>query len=121
MSGGRVIYNRICVSTTEDQSKMGVSGEWLTRQYLTREEAEFLKKVELKREEASCYDVVITGVRGLSRILEIDNALIREVKKHFENIIGGSIFVQAMTYQHSEHSTHSEYFDDYADETLLVV
>ncbi len=26
-----------------------------------------------------------------------------------------------MTYQHSEHSTRSEYLDDYADETILVV
>ena len=29
--------------------------------------------------------------------------------------------MQVMTYQHSEHSTRSEYFDDYADETILVV
>jgi hypothetical protein len=84
-------------------------------------EAEFLMKVERKREEAASYDVVLAGVRGLSRILEIDNALIREVKRHFEESVGGSILVQVMTYQHSEHSTRSEYLDDYADETILVV
>ncbi len=57
----------------------------------SRKEAEFLMKVERKREEASSYDVVLAGVRGLSRILEIDNALIREVKRHFEESVGGSI------------------------------
>ena len=75
---------------------MGISGEWLTRQYLTREEAEFLMKVERKKEESSSHDVVLAGVRGLSRILELDNALIREVKRHFEDLIGGNIFVQVL-------------------------
>jgi hypothetical protein len=121
MSGGRAVYSRICVSTMDEQQRAGISGEWLTRQYQSREEAEFLMKVERKREEAASYDVVLAGVRGLSRILEIDNALIREVKRHFEESVGGSILVQAMTYQHSEHSTRSEYLDDYADETILVV
>ena len=64
---------------------------------------------------------MVAGVRGLTMVLEIDNAILREVRKHYEDALGGGKMAIAMTYSHSDHASSSPYLDDYADEPIIVV
>jgi hypothetical protein len=65
-------------------------------------------------------DIVLAGLRGLPRVLELDNAIMRGVKKHYEDETGADIAVHVLTLQHSDVTT-SPYYDTHADEPILVV
>ena len=66
-------------------------------------------------------DVVIAGIRGLPRVLEIDNALIRIVRQSYLESMGTEVCVQMYTIQHSSHTANSVYHDDYTDEPIMIV
>jgi hypothetical protein len=119
LDGGHPIYNRIRVSAQEE-NRGGISGEWVIRQYLRSGEAEFIMRV-VKSQERGGTDAVVAGVRGLTKVLEIDNALLREVRKYYEDTMGGDKMAIVMTFPHSEHASNSAYLDEYADEPIIVV
>ena len=118
MTGGVMIYNRICVTSNEDKNSRGIGGEWLTRQYLRSHEADAFLRMEKHAESSSGMDVVVAGVRGLTKVLEIDNALIRTVRDHYLIGRGLDVSVHVSTMQHSN---RGEYFDEQADEPYLIV
>ena len=120
MQGGRQVYSRICVSSNEEMQRGGIVGEWITRQYLRSDEAEFFGKVQ-KQQDNCGVDSVIAAVRGLTRVLEIDNGLLREVKKHFEETMGSEVCVQVYSYPHSDQVFASPYLDELSDEPILIV
>ena len=118
---GVMVYGRVLISSTEDPSRTGIGGEWVTRQYLRDEESVMFMKLEEHGEQSYGQDVVIAGLRGLPRVLELDNALIRAVRKHYTYNMGLSICVMVSTMQHASNSSQSQYFDDLVDEPFLVV
>ena len=61
------------------------------------------------------------GIRGLPRVIEIDNALLRSVMKHYTHNMGLSVCVMVSTMQHSAHTPYSAYYDDLADEPYFTV
>ena len=99
---------------------MNTSGEWVTRQYLTHSEAKSYQMMEAS-EGSHGRDIVIAGIRGLPRVLELDNALIRMVRRHFFDTMGAEVCVQVYTIQHSAHTANSSYHDDYTDEPIIIV
>jgi hypothetical protein len=65
-------------------------------------------------------DIVLAGIKGLPRVLELDNGILRAVRKHFDELTGAETAVHVLTLQHSDY-TSSPYFDNLADEPILVV
>ena len=120
MTGGTLIYNRIRIQPGDSRNSMNTSGEWVTRQYLTHSEAKSYQMMEAS-EGSHGRDIVIAGIRGLPRVLELDNALIRMVRRHFFDTMGAEVCVQVYTIQHSAHTANSSYHDDYTDEPIMIV
>jgi hypothetical protein len=113
------IYNRVCVSTAAEQRTRGIGGEWLTRTYLRQAEVENF--IEMERRPTLGLDVVLGGIRGLPRVTEIDNFLLRSVKRHYEEVYGIEVCVHIMTLQHALHWNNTAYFDHLSDEPIMVV
>ena len=76
------VYNRINVSLPEEK-KEGIGGEWLTRQFLRPSEVEMFTRIQRQNT-----DIVLAGLRGLPRVLELDNGILRAVRKHFDELTG---------------------------------
>jgi hypothetical protein len=112
-------YNRICVSHNESLDKSRIGGEYLIRQYLSLEEADMFVRAEDRKGSESMNDIVLAGLRGLPRVLEIDNGLLRLVKNHYQEATGSQIAVHVLTVRHSQ--ANSTYFDTHADEPIFVV
>ena len=120
-SESRMVYSRILISNHEELSKGGIGGEWVTRQFLRNSEVEVFKTLEGHGDQAHGQDIVIAGIRGLPRVIEIDNALLRSVMKHYTHNMGLSVCVMVSTMQHSAHTPYSAYYDDLADEPYFTV
>jgi hypothetical protein len=73
MEGGTRRYERVCVNTSTKES----GGEWYGRQFLSKSEAIFFKKME-QRATNQPTSVIMGGVRGLPRIVEFDECLMRQ-------------------------------------------
>ncbi len=95
------IYSRVCVSTAAEQTTRRIGGEWLTRTYLRQVEVDNF--VEIERRPTIGLDVVLGGIRGLPRVSEIDNFLLRAVRKHYEEVYGIEVCVHIMTLQNAAH------------------
>ena len=119
LMGGTMTYNRIRLAG-DNRDNSNVGGEWVTRQFLTLDEARSYKLIE-ENESTQGRDVVIAGIRGLPRVLEIDNALIRRVRQSYLESMGTEVCVQMYTIQHSSHTANSVYHDDYTDEPIMIV
>ena len=119
LMGGTMTYNRIRLAG-DNRDNSNVGGEWVTRQFLTLDEARSYKLIE-ENETTQGRDVVIAGIRGLPRVLEIDNALIRRVRQSYLESMGTEVCVQMYTIQHSSHTANSVYHDDYTDEPIMIV
>ena len=61
--------------------------------------------MEIERRSKIDLDVVLGGIRGLPRVTEIDNFLLRSVKKHYEEVYGIEVCVHIMTLQHAARLT----------------
>ena len=77
--------------------------------------------MEMEKWSTFGLDVVLGGIRGLPRVTEIDNFLLRSVKRHYEEIYGIEVCVQIMTLQHASHWNNTAYFDHMSDEPIMVV
>jgi hypothetical protein len=115
MTGGQLIYNRVRVSPVDPRGN-GIGGEWVIRQYLRDAEADLFMRV---LNEPT--DSVVACIRGLPKVIELDNGVMREVKKHYENEMGPEMCVHVITYPHIDRPYSSPYLDDFADEPVLVV
>jgi hypothetical protein len=77
--------------------------------------------MEMERRSTFGLDVVLGGIRGLPRVTEIDNFLLRSVKRHYEENYGMEVCVHIMTLQHASHWNNTAYFDHMSDEPIMVV
>ena len=107
------------MSANDIVDKTRIGGEYLIRQYLSPREAEMFARAEDRKGTESMNDIVIAGLRGLPRVLEIDNGIMRAVKNHYYELTGSEVAVHVITVQHSQ--ANSSYFDTHADEPVLVV
>ena len=112
MSGGIRRYERVNVAS----SKHDEGGEWLSRQFVTDDEANFLINVE-RRTLTGEVNVIMGGVRGLPRMTELDECILRVTKSKYEAQFQGDIGVFMMTLSHDWPKDSNEL----KDEPILVV
>ena len=80
-------------------------------------EAEFFKEVEKKAGSSTKVNAIMGGVRGLQRIPEVDDCLLRMMKNAYEEYFKGEIGVFMMTIVHEWGRDSSEV----REEQILVV
>ena len=74
--------------------------EYYTRQFVTEAEANFLKEVERRVGSDPGVNAIMGGVRGLQRLTEVDDCLLRMTKNGYEEYFKGDIGVFTMTIVH---------------------
>jgi hypothetical protein len=114
LTGGKSCYERICIAGEEDKRSPG--GEWVTRQYLRPRE---VSHFALMHKDPTPQDVVLLALRGLSRVQEIDNAIMRAVGNYYHALMASPICVHMNVLQHSNNTT--PYFDDRIEEPIIIV
>jgi hypothetical protein len=112
MAGGCRRYERVNVSNSNQDD----GGEWLARQFVSKEEANFLINVE-RRTLTGEVNVIMGGVRGLPRMTELDECILRVTKSKYESQFQGDIGVFMMTLSHDWPKDSYEL----KDEPILVV
>ena len=112
MSGGRRCYERVNISSSHHDE----GGEWWSRQFVTVEEANFLINVE-RRTVLGEVNVIMGGVRGLPRIAEFDECLLRVTKNKYESQFQGDIGAFMMTISHDWPKDSPEL----KDEPIIVI
>ena len=100
MEGGRRLYERVNVSSEE-------GGEWFTRQLVTDTEANFFMRVEDRVKQGSSVNVIMGGVRGLPRVTEFDECVLRMTLNNYKNVFKGSIeaFISSLSHDWGTSST----------------
>ena len=111
MYGGRGRYERVVASNLHDEAV-----EWWSRQFVTTEEANFLLNVE-RRTTLGDVNVMMGGARGLTRISEFDECLLRVTKNKYESQFQGDIGAFMMTISHDWPKDSSEL----KEEPIIVV
>ena len=97
MLGGRRCYERVNVSYMQHEE----GGEWFSRQFVSANEANFLINVERRvMVGETSVNVIMGGVRGLPRITELDECVLRVTKNKYESQFQGDIGVFMMTLSH---------------------
>ena len=86
--------------TIEVESENSDYPECYTRQFVSDAEAEFFKEVEKKAGSSTKVKTIMGGVRGLQRIPEVDDCLLRMMKNAHEEYFKGEIGVFMMTIVH---------------------
>jgi hypothetical protein len=86
MDGGVSAYERILVSNDE-------GGEWYSRQLINEAESAFLISVGERLKKSESVNVVMAGVRGLSRVVEFDECLMRMTRTRYQDFYHGGIGV----------------------------
>jgi hypothetical protein len=111
MEGGNRRYERVCVShTTKD-----IRGEWYGRQFLTNDEAVFFKKMEQRTNQPM--SVIMGGVRGLPRVAEFDECLMRQTMVRYSSQLKCELSALLTTITHEWPPNSREL----RDEPIIVV
>ena len=113
--GGIPCYNRVYISQEGDWENQ--KGEWVSRQYLRPEEVNTLAQMQ---GGGHGRDAVVLGVRGLTRVEELDNAIMREVRGHYQATLGNRIGVIMNVLQHMT-PNGTPYYDERVEEPILTV
>ena len=74
--------------------------EYYTRQFVTETETAFFKEIEKKAGSELGVNAIMGGVRGLQRLAEVDDCLLRMTKNGYEDYFKGEIGVFMMTIVH---------------------
>ena len=100
MEGGRRIYERVNVSSEE-------GGEWFTRQFVTDVEAKFFMGVDNRVKAGSPVNVIMGGVRGLPRVTEFDECVLRMTLNNYKAVFKGDIrvFISSLTHEWGPNSS----------------
>ena len=93
IKGGIRRFERALVTKPDKDNK---GGEYYTRQFVDEDEAAFFLSIEGKPD----VDDILGGVRGLSRVTEIDDVVIRVTKNNFAGQMGGKVGVFVMSVPH---------------------
>jgi hypothetical protein len=112
MEGGNRRYERVCVS----HSSKDAGGEWYGRQFLSDDEAIFFRKMELRPINQPT-SVIMGGVRGLPRVSEFDECLMRQTINKYSSQLSCELSALITTITH-EWPINSK---ELRDEPIIVV
>ena len=111
MKGRTRRYERILVTKPDKDNK---GGEFFQRQFVDDDEVQFLLAIE----GLSNIDVILSGVRGLPRVTEIDDAVLRDTKNTVAGQVRGKLGVFVMSITHDWAQANGA---ELKEEPILVV
>jgi hypothetical protein len=111
MTAGPKVYDRVLMGPSVIPTSK--RGDYAIRQFLRPKEAEHLAKIR-----GEVKDVGLVLIRGLTKIVEIDEAILRRTREHYREHWGMEVCVIMTTLQHDNPKA---YLDLLADEPIMAV
>jgi hypothetical protein len=108
---GLKTYDRVLMGSNPTPNSK--KGDYAIRQFLREKEASFLANFQ-----GSIGDVGIVLIRGLTKIVEIDDVILRRTREYYRGFTNVEVCVMMTTLQHD---SPKAYLDFLADEPIMVV
>jgi hypothetical protein len=105
------VYDRVLMGPNPTSNSK--KGDYAIRQFLREREANYLVNTQ-----GDIKDIGIVLIRGLTKIAEIDDAIMRRTREYYRRIMNMEVCVIMTTLQHD---APKSYLDHLADEPIMVV
>ena len=108
---GMRVYDRVLMgpNTTTNTKK----GDYAIRQFLREKEASYITNIRKENR-----DIGVVLIRGLTRIAEIDDVILRRTREHYRGLLKMEVCVIMTTLQHDNPKAYLDYL---SDEPIMVV